>query len=87
MPTGWRSVYLPCPSALPSSSHSTLQDARAPAGDLKGGAEDLRTHELGHVAGCFLFSKPANAGCDEAGEGADISQALAVVGGWAGGGK
>jgi hypothetical protein len=31
--------------------------ARAPAGDLKGGAKNLRAHELGHDEGCSDVEK------------------------------
>lgn len=51
MPTGWRSVYLlyhqlPCPPYLVGG-----RAVSAPAGDLKGRAKDLRTHEFGHLDG------------------------------------
>jgi hypothetical protein len=46
MPTGCRSVYL---RHVKKRLINALRSLRVPAGDLKGGPEDLRPHELRHV--------------------------------------
>ena len=58
MPTGWRSVYLASHqlSRCPAVAVGLFLLDRIPAGDLEGGAEDLRTHELRHLAGLLALS-------------------------------
>jgi hypothetical protein len=48
MPTGWSSVYL-FPGVRDESNQWLSMDG--PAGNLKGGAEDLGADELGHGCG------------------------------------
>ena len=50
IPTGCRSVYLPAISMFASHYTATQVQSHIPARNLEGSPEDLRTHELRHLA-------------------------------------
>lgn len=57
MPTGCKSEYLRSGISGPFSQSCARGGCALPRGDLKGGAKDLGTHELGHVDGYTHSSK------------------------------